>query len=402
MNVYIARQPIFNKKREVVAYELLFRSTEKNAFDNTDSTHATLQVIKNSFSLFSMESLIGDKTAFLNFDENLINSDIIDFFSPEMVVVEILETVTFSQEVINSIKRLKQKGFKIALDDFLYNKDQDEIMDMVDFIKIDFLLTRGEERKDIVKKFNNGKIKFLAEKVETKEDLDYAAAAGYTYFQGYYLSAPLVLTTKELFTNKINYLSVVEELNNQCVDIIAVENSIKKDLGLSYKLLKLINCASYGFKTEISSIRQAIVLIGVDNLKKWLYVITLESLTENRQEPIITISLIRARFGELIAENTGFDINSFDMFLTGMFSLIDKFIDMPMDEILKELPLSKDIKDTLSGRDNINTRILRVIKEYEAGNWDVVDEYLEPVGISGDKIYRCYIEALDWAEKIDL
>lgn len=402
MNVYLARQPIFNKKKEVVAYELLFRSTDKNAFDNSDSTDATLQVVKNSFSLFSTDSLVGDKKAFLNFDENLINSDIIDLFSPKLVVIEVLETVELTPDIIESIKRIKSKGFKIALDDFIYKEEYNQIINSIDFIKVDFLQTFDLERKRIVDRFKNTKIEFLAEKVETEEDLISAIEYGYTLFQGYYLSKPTVVCTKDLFTDKCNYFNALEELNKKTVNINKVEASIKRDLALSYKLLRLINSVAYGIRTEITSIRQAVMLIGTNNLKKWLYVITLKSLTDEHMEAIVATSLLRARFGELLAERSSFELKSFDMFLVGLFSMADRFTNMPMGDILKELPVTKDVKDALIGDDSVYARILNVIKEYEAGNWTAVDKNLVFVKLSGSDLYNSYLEALEWVGKIDI
>lgn len=401
MNVYLARQPIFNKKKEVVAYELLFRSTEINAFDNSDSTYATLHVIKNSFSLFGIESLVGNKKAFLNFDANLLKSGIIETFRTESVTVEVLETVELTEEVIESIKKIKGKGYEIALDDFEYDIKYEQIIDYIDYIKVDFLITKGTCRKDVISTLNNGKVKFIAEKVETQEEFNYALECGYSLFQGYFFCKPTVISTQELFTNKLNFLGVIEELNKESININKIEDLIKKDLGLSYKILKLINSASYGVRTEITSIRQAVVLIGASDLKRWLYVITLKSLSEGRPDAIVKTSLVRARFGELVADSTDLQLKAFDMFLTGMFSMIDGVINMPMDEIVKELPVSKNVKDTLNGLDNRSSHLLSLIKQYEKGNWDVMSENLALLKIPGEDLVLCYLKAVDWVEKIN-
>lgn len=401
MNVYLARQPIFNSNREVVAYELLFRSSERNAFDNSDSTDATLQVVKNSFSLFSLRSLLGDKKAFINFDEKLINSRFIELFSPDYIIIEVLESVKLTPTVLESLKWIKNQGYKLALDDFNNYEKYDEIIDYIDFIKVDFLQTINKDRESVIKDCRNKNIRFIAEKIETLEDMKDAIDYGYSFFQGFYLSKPIIISTKEVFTNKLNYISVIEELNKKPVDIFAVEDSIKRDLALSYKLLRLINSASLGIKQEITSIRQAIVLIGVNNLKRWIYVITLKSLTGDKHQPLITTSLVRARFGELLVEESNNNLNSFDIFLTGMLSLIDRFIDMPIEEILRALPISNNVKASLTGEDNINSRILGFIMEYESGNWRSVDERLALIKLSGEKVYDCYLEALAWVQKID-
>lgn len=401
MNVYLARQPIFNRKKEVVAYELLFRSSESNAFDGSDSTIATLQVIKNSFSLFGLESIVGDKKAFLNFDENLLKSGLVEIFKTEFVVIEILETVELTEEVVVSIKNIKAKGYEIALDDFEYDDKYASVMDYIDYIKVDFVNTKGIDRKNVISNLNNSKLKFLAEKVETEEEFNYALECGYSYFQGYFFCKPIIIATQEVFTNKFNFLGVIEELNKDSINIDKVEDLIKKDLGLSYKLLRLINSASYGIRTEITSIRQAVLLIGATDLKKWLYVITLKSLNEGKPDALVKTSLVRARFGELVAESADLNVNSFDMFLAGMFSLIDCVMNMPMNVIVKELPVSDNVKNTLNGLENKNTDLLRVIEQYERGNWRALNENLDSFKIRGDELLIYYLRAIEWVEKIN-
>jgi len=401
MNVYLARQPIFNRKKEVVAYELLFRSSESNAFDGSDSTIATLQVIKNSFSLFGLESIVGNKKAFLNFDENLLKSGLVEIFKAEFVAIEILETVELTEEVVESIKNIKAKGYEIALDDFEYDDKYASVMEYIDYIKVDFVNTKGIDRKNVISNLNNSKLKFLAEKVETEEEFNYALECGYSYFQGYFFCKPIIIATQEVFTNKFNFLGVIEELNKDSINIDKVEDIIKKDLGLSYKLLRLINSASYGIRTEITSIRQAVLLIGATDLKKWLYVITLKSLNEGKPDALVKTSLVRARFGELVAESADLNVNSFDMFLAGMFSLIDCVMNMPMNVIVKELPVSDNVKNTLNGLENKYTDLLRVIEQYERGNWRALNENLDSFKIRGDELLIYYLRAIEWVEKIN-
>ena len=216
MHVFVARQPIFDRNNDVIAYELLFRSGYENAYDNVDGNQATLTVIANSFYELDLKTVTNNKKAFINFTEKLIKEEIATILPCEHVVIEILETIEPTDEIIIACKKLKEKGFILALDDFVFDKKYNKLLELIDIIKVDFIITKGYERKKIfdILKINN-KIKFLAEKVETIEEYNEAMEYGYTYFQGYYFSKPTIIQAKSIPSNKYTALEILKLVNKK-------------------------------------------------------------------------------------------------------------------------------------------------------------------------------------------
>lgn len=394
MNVYVARQPILDIYNQVVAYELLFRNNNNNFSEIMDSSLATLDVIKNSFSVVGTEKLTDGKTAFINFDENLIKSNFIENL-PKNLVIEILENIEPDKEIIKACKTLKEKGYTLALDDFIYNEKYKELINYVDIIKVDFIITKGIERKKVIELVNNNNIRFLAEKVETIEDYKQAVEYGYSLFQGYYFCKPAVITGKDMDVYQFTYLKLLNELNKEEIDIEKIEKDIKSDLSLSYKLLMLVNSAYYGLKNKITSIKKGVVTIGTNELKKWLYVITLKSISKDKPEEIVRMSLARAYFGELIIKISKQKINPFDMFLTGLLSMIDILTNREMKEVISNLPLSNEVKHALLGEDNFLNKILKLEKFYENADWEKVENLSKELGINKVTLNESYMKSIE-------
>lgn len=401
MDVYVARQAIFDINKEVIAYELLFRNNKINKFVPVENSNPTLNVIRNSFSVIGFDKVTGGKRAFINFDEELIKLGLIEAFPKDCIAIEVLETVHPDNKVVECCKRLKEKGYIIALDDFQYNEEFDELMNYVDIIKVDFLLTKGKERKEIMYKIRNKNVKFLAEKVETEEDYKEAVRYGYSYFQGYFFCKPVIISGKDISGYKLTYINLINELNKSDVNIKNVENLIKNDVSLSYKLLKSVNSAYYGFKREITSIGDAIIIIGIEELKKWIFIITLQNMGEGSVDELVKVSLLRASFGELLSRKIQYKISSFDAFLAGMFSLIDALMNMPIEKILSELPVSKDVKEALLEKDNMISELLELIIKYENGEWEEVSELAHKFGLDEDFVSGCYLEAVQRLQSLE-
>ncbi|MFA6941707.1 MAG: HDOD domain-containing protein [Clostridiaceae bacterium] len=394
MYAYIARQPILNAKNKVIAYELLFRNNFVNVSKIEDSSLATLQVIKNFYSVVGKDTLTDRKPAFINFDENLLKSKLIENL-PKDVVVEILESVEPTEEIVSICKSLKENGYILALDDFQYDDKYIEILEYIDIIKVDFMITKGLERKQLIEKVNKDKIKYLAEKVETLQDYKEAAELGFSMFQGYYFCRPVIVSVKDINVYQFTYLKLIEELNKEEIDIEKIEKDIKNDLSLSYKLLMLVNSAYYGLKTKVTSIKNAIMLIGAGELKKWLYVITLKSINKDKPDEIIKMSLIRAYFGEILVKREKLKVNPSDMFLTGLFSMIDVLTESSMEQVLKSLPISLQVKSALTGEDNILRSILDLEMFYEKADWEGVKNLSEALDLNQEIINESYMKAIE-------
>lgn len=396
----MARQPILNTNKKVVFYELLFRNNENNYYSGIDGDKATLDVITNSFTLIGLSNLTNNKKAFINFTENLILRGTPLLLPQDKVIIEILETVNPTRDFVECCKRLKAAGYKLALDDFVFKPEYKSLMELVDIIKVDFLITKGKERANVINRVKNKKVKFLAEKVETIEDFNEAVSLGYSYFQGYFFSKPAIISSKEMPVNKVYNFEIIKFMYDDSDDFDSIEEVIKKDVSLSYKLLKFINSAAFGLKYNIQSIRQALVLMGKKELIKWIMLVTLRSIVDKNSEALMDLAIIRARFGESIARKINLHHRASEVFIMGMFSNIDALLNMPMEKALIDLPIAEDIKEALLGKENTLYFINNAILSYEKGDWKSLSLYAEKLSLKEDEIPALYVEALDWESKI--
>ncbi|MGH4138740.1 EAL and HDOD domain-containing protein [Clostridium sp.] len=395
MDVFLARQPILDRFNKLFGYELLFRHSEKNIYQSEDGDKATMAVIKNSFVNIGIDKVTGGKKAFINFTENILKSDIFQVLTPESVIVEILEDVQPTEDIIELCKTLKAQGYIIALDDFIYSDRYRQLIEIADIIKVDFKITKGNERRKVIELVNCEHIKFIAEKIETLEEYNEAVSLGYSYFQGFYFSKPVMILGKRMSENKVIYMKLLKEITSSNFAIEGIENLIKRDVSLSFKLLKLMNSASYSFISEIKSMKQALALLGEKEVKKWLYLMVFKNMGQDKPEILTINSLIRAKFAEIIAGKTDKKINPFNAYLLGMLSLIDLLLDRPIDEILHELLIPIDVKDALNGISNNGySKLLSLIIAYENGNWDEVSKASKELNIEENSLPKAYYEAI--------
>lgn len=401
MDTFIARQPIFDRKNEVVAYELLFRNGHNNFYNNSNGDEATLNVIANSFYAFDFKGIIDNKKAFINFTEELIKEEIATILPSEYVVIEILENIEPSEEFISSCKRLKEKEFIIALDDFTFDIRYIKLVQLADIIKIDFKITKGVERKKVFELLRiNSKLKFLAEKVENKEEYHEALKLGYTYFQGYYFSKPTILSTQNIPANKDTRLKILKLINKDDFDFNHLEALIIKDLGLSYKLTKLINSSAYGIKNKVSTIKHAITLLGKKEIIKWLYIVLLNDLKENDIDEVVKVSLQRAKMCESICDMSIYQEKINSAYMVGLFSVMDAILNCSIEIIIKELYLSNEIKEGLIEQNSPLNKVLKLTISYEKGQWEDVLFYAKEIKINENKIPEVYLESVRWADEI--
>lgn len=399
MDVFIARQPIFDRNDKLVAYELLFRSSLKNSYDNQDGNKATIDVISN-IATIGINNVLSGKKAFINFTGQLLQAGIPVMLEPSILTVEILESVEPSPDIIEECKKLKSLGYKIALDDFVFSPKYKELLNFVDIIKVDFRQTLGLERKYIIDRIKPKEIKFLAEKVETVEEFNQARAYGYTYFQGYYFSKPIILKGKGIPPNKKVGLRLLCELSKEEIDNKTITGLIAEDISITFQLLKYINSSVYGFRDKISSINHAIALLGQKELVKWLYTVVIKDMGKDENSELVTNSLIRAKFCEMLCMKCGDTENSVNAYIMGMLSLIDVILHRPLEEIIKELYVPSTVKDALLGTNNSFHPIFNLAISYEKANWCEVMNACKKLSISEKDISNIYIETLKWLKSI--
>ncbi|MBP2627281.1 MAG: diguanylate phosphodiesterase [Firmicutes bacterium] len=393
--VHVARQPIFDRNQNVFGYELLFRSKKGNAYDSVDGDQATISVIVNSFLLIGMQTMTYGKKAFINFTANSLKNSIPFMLPKEMIAVEILEDVKPDEKIIAACKKLKQEGYLLVLDDFIFRPEYGALIELADIIKVDFRTTRFEERQRLLQYLQNYSVKLLAEKVETQEEFQDALRMGYSYFQGYFFCKPVVVSRRDLLGYKKNYISILAAINQPHLEFGQMEAIIKRDVSLSYKLLKFINSSFFGLQNKINSLRQALTLLGQKDLMKWVSLMVLKSVAENKPGELILKSLIRARFAESLASGKMPRRQVADAFLMGMFSHIDVLLDRPLQEILDGISLGEEIKDALLGkRYNQFTVLYKLIQAYERGEWDISSYYANEMGLDEQIVLQSYRKSL--------
>lgn len=406
MEVFIGRQPIFNLHEQVVAYELLYRNKNVNSFPDVDSDAATVDVLVNSFLSIGIDEVTKGKPCFVNFTENLLMSSIDEFLDPSQVVIEILEDVPLTPNLVKRVIELKSHGFKIALDDFILKGNvpiYDTLFPHIDLIKVDFLISSLVERMEIenMVKENFPHIKLLAEKVETQEQYRVAKHSGYEFFQGYFFEQPQIIKAMDIPANAIQYFHIISLLKEEEPNVHLLAENIERDISLTYKLLQMINNSSKRSKSKIRSIKQAILLLGLANLRKWIYLLALREFdgradTDLFQE-LMQTSLFRAKVCEKLAKRN-YKQNFSEYFLVGMFSLIDAILQRPMNVILQQLPFSEAITETILGGQTEMTPYLEFSIALGKLDWQRLEELAPQINIEMASIDLLYNEALEWAE----
>lgn len=398
MEVLLARQPIFNRANEVYGYELLYRNSYENFYTGTDDNRATAELINNAYLLTQLADISGGKKVFINFSEDLLVEEIPTLMPKEDIVIEILETVKPTPRVIKACKNLKRYGYTLALDDFVYSPEFEPLIELVDIIKLEFTMEKHKQEM-IINRYKNNKL-FLAERIETREEYEEAHAMGYHFFQGYFFSKPVIVSgEKEMKFNPV-LLQMIAAIDDKYFDYQKATQIIERDVGLSYQLLKLVNTVGREAIYEIYSIKQALVRLGIDEIRKWLYVLLLQQVKAKELNELVANSLVRAKFMEQVAKQAKMSKKHLELFMLGLFSNIDKVLNKPMADCLDEIQLSRDVRQALLGVDNELTKILTCVEHFERGEWDILSENCN--FINEDDVMAQYVKAIKWANEIKM
>lgn len=400
MDVYIARQPIFDRNMNVFGYELLYRGSMNNFYEGTDDNKATAEIINNAFLTMDINELTDEKKAFIKFSQKMLIEEIPLLLPADSVVVEVLDGVEINEDLIEACKKLRESGYIIALDGFVINESYLPLMEIAHIVKIEFSAVNYVKQRQLIKQYKN-KIKFLAEKVETREEYQLAIDMGYDYFQGYFFSKPVIIIGKEIESLNINLIKVMSVLNKNEPEYQQIAEIIETDLGLSYKLLKLANSAFFGSKNKIHSIKQALVQLGTVEIKKWIYLMMLKDIQIIENKELIKTCFIRAKFMELLAIETGKDAVKSEYFMTGMFSAIDVLLNKDMKIILDELVLTDNVKEALLGADNEIKKVLDIVINHELLKLNNFKIEKKSLGITRERFMSLYVKALMWVRKLD-
>jgi EAL and modified HD-GYP domain-containing signal transduction protein len=397
----VARQPIFDAELETHAYELLFRTGAGNAFPaEVEGSRASGAVLSYSFFNVGLEELTGGRPAFVNFTRDVLLGDYASLMNPDSLVVELLEDVPPDEQVVAACARLRRQGYRIALDDFLDTPGYGPLIELADIVKIDFAATPPEKRRELSERLASGSLSLLAEKVETQEEFAEARDQGYRYFQGYFFSKPVVVDKGQIPESRLVKIQLLGEMNRPEMDFGKAGDLVKHDVGLTYKLLKFVNSAFFGIRNKVSSVEHAIPMIGERNFRKWVSLLTLADMAEDRPGELLASAVSRARFCELLAPLSGLGGRADEMFMTGMFSFLEAILSRPMEQILANLALAEDINAALLGESNPVGEFLQAVAAHQNGDWERFAEFESRHGLSQEKAGELYVASVTWTNQL--
>lgn len=399
MERFIARQPIFDWQQNIYAYQLLFRNSLDNYFDGSDLDDASSNVIANSFLLFSIEEMTDNTRACLKATHNTIKNGYVSALPPQAVIVEILQPLIPDPELLAACHKLKAAGYTLALDDFSFDASIEPFLETIDIVKIDVMNTSIEDCQDYADLLLPKGIKLQAMKLENHETFLQLQKIGFDYFQGYFFSKPTVLSRKDIPANKLKYLEILKQVNVPEIDYEELASTIQGEMSVAYKLLKLINSAAFGLPKPVHSIKQSLALLGGKEIQKWASLISLTGMASDKPNELVINSLARGKSCELLAPHIGMISRAPDLFLMGLFSMLDGIIDRPLKEVLKDIPFEDDLKDALLGKAGRPRKVLDLVLAQEMGLWRVLSYIADSLRLKENTLQDIHIEAIQWAEE---
>lgn len=397
--IHVARQPILDARQQVFGYELLYRAAAADQACVQENGSVSARVIGDALLGIGFETLTDGRRAFINLDMQTLLADASGLLDPEQVVLEILESVAVTPEVVAMCASLRERGYAIALDDFVPGSPAEALVPLARFVKLDVLTLGADQLQPTTKRLLAAGVTVVAEKVETAEVFERARTAGCSLFQGYYFCRPVTFSGRALPANQLTQMRLVAALNQPSVSLGAIEDLLKHDASLSYRVLRSVNSAGFGLRREVHSIREALLLLGLDQVRKWSSIWALAGLNTGPGE-LVTMTVIRARCCELIGQALDRSDNGAAYFLLGLCSLLDALLGHPMNVVTRELPLDPEILEALLGEPNDARRALDAVVHFEQGRWDEAAAITTSLGLAADSLPDAYADALGWARKL--
>lgn len=393
--VFIGRQPILDRDMHVFAYELQFN---QGLNPNKDTLQATEELIKQTEGDIGFQAIVGDHNAMLQLPKELIKKEALPYFEADkQLVLEIPNNVTKDVNVLRNLKELKADGTSIALHDFINDEASNKLASISDYVKINTESYTEMQMKKMLDSLHEKGIKVIAEKVETEEMFLYLKKLGFDYFQGYFFTNPIVINGQKLSGNKLTLLQLFAKVNDPNTDFAELSAIISQDVGLSHKLLVVINNPATMIPIRVESVSDALKYMGLKRLKFWVNMLLLSRMEEVPQE-LLTTSLMRAKFCELLADATGNTTDRDSFFLVGLFSNLGAFFKAPIDEIVAEMPLAEELKEALTAKKGPMGGALKVLVCIEQTN-DTLDS-LKFDGMGVSQISNSFMAANAWAQQV--
>jgi EAL and modified HD-GYP domain-containing signal transduction protein len=391
---FLARQPILDAEQNIIAYELLFRSGWENVYSGEDDD-STRQMLDNIL-VVGAQGLSSNTLAFVNCTRESLVGHLVTVLPPSHTVLEILETVEPDEEVISACRKLKNMGYRFALDDFFTRDGMRPLIELADFVKVDFRASDKQARRKIRQQLKGSRAALLAEKIEDQSEFKTALAEGYQYFQGYFFSRPTILARHEVPLNRLNTVKLLAAISSGELDRKEVERLVMADPTFCFRLLRLVNSPMYGIRNHVQSVQRALVIVGEREFRKLATVAIAGTLGDKQPHALILLSLQRARFCELLAPYLNED--PFEQYLMGLLSLLDAILQQPMNSIVDLLPLLPPVREALLGEENATGTGLRIVKSYETGAIDSSLASIKRLNLSPEFLNTLCIDATLWAE----
>jgi EAL and modified HD-GYP domain-containing signal transduction protein len=402
MYAFVARQPILNASKQVIAYELLFRDSTDNFFPDIDTDDATRKLVSDSFLNIGFEKIADNKTCFINFSHQAVIQQLPRVLPKDKVVIELLEDAKPDAALLAELKALHEQGYTIALDDFRYQLAWQPFFSYINIIKFDLRASSFEEIKKVMALTQHHSLKYLAEKVETHEEFEQAKQLGIGLFQGYFFSRPELLKQKALSPSQLVILELLSEVNKPNLNFTRVEEMLVRDVSLSYKLLIFVNKQVKSNAKPIASFKQAAVYLGEEQLRKFISLVATSLSNNTKPSELYLMSVIRARFCELVIKETAPNYLPQEAFLAGLFSLLDSLLDQPLGLLISQIQLNDRIKSALIDGQGPFALCLACIKHFEVGSWQNINDDALLLNTSPEKLATIYLESLSWAKKFNL
>ncbi|TAJ92978.1 HDOD domain-containing protein [bacterium] len=396
MNIHLVRQPIFNRMEEVVGYEVLSRGGLDGMVGDLSPDQAASKVA-DALHLLGIDAVSGGKTAYVPLTRNLLLQEVAAFLPTGQVAVELLDEIAPDPEVLDACRHLKDAGYPVVLGEYALQPPYAPLLALADVLKIGGAGLPKEDH-DFRARLPRG-AQLLAARLERRADFEEAMTRGGHLFQGSFFSKPVLVTGKEIPGFKLNYLRLLKEVQRPELDFDQVEKILKLEMSLAYKLLRYINSAFFSFSVEIQSIKHALMMLGEDAFKKWVSFAALAGMAKDKPHELVFQATLRGRFLELLAPPLKLEHRAEDLFLMGMFSLIDALVDRPMADVLKEMPIAQDIKSALLGTGGRLSDLYRLSLAYLEANWGEFEILTQQMGIEETVIPERYMTALTWANE---
>lgn len=400
MKVFVARQPIFDMRQKVVAYELLFRAGPDNVFPDIDRDVASSRVINDILMVFGFNTLVGAHKVFMNVTQRVLLEGLYAVLPARQSVIELLETVEPDAATVAACKKAKRAGYQLALDDFVDSPAMEPLLALTDILKIDFLATPSAERRVLAEKMRKKRrVAMLAEKVENTAEFREACELGYSYFQGYFFQRPEIISRQDIAPSKLTHLAFLRELQSSDLSFDRLEKVIKRDVSLSVKLLRYLNSANFYWRSNVTSLKHALVLLGERPFRKWASLIAVVGISVDNPPELVATCLMRAHFCESLCRAAKRPTLELDGFLVGMLSALDTLVGRPMSEILDEIAVSPQIGAAILDTSTDLGKIRALVLAYETAQWDKVAEIAKLLSLAEEQLPELYEKSLQWASQ---